>query len=97
MTATFFLFCICQSLNLSILISGIAAARCATPVDVLKVSREDFHKYISSSPETKLSIKHKWKARALKQAKKLIRIQTNLTRKYLKAGDAVFREGDVSD
>lgn len=64
---------------------------------MIKVSREDFNKYISSSPETKLSIKHKWKARALTQAKKLIRLQTNLTRKHLEAGDVVYREGDVSE
>ncbi len=52
-------------------IKGIAAARCATPVDVIKVPREDFNKYISSSPETKFTIKHKWQTRALTQAKKL--------------------------
>ena len=52
-------------------IKGIAAARCATPVDVIRIDREDFDKYISLSPETKLSIKHKWKARALTQAKRL--------------------------
>ncbi len=50
---------------------GIAAAQCATPVEVIKVPREDFVKYVSSSPETKLSVKHKWQARALTQAKKL--------------------------
>lgn len=50
---------------------GIAAAQCATPVEVIKVPREDFDKYIRSSPETKLTIKHKWQARALTQAKKL--------------------------
>jgi hypothetical protein len=60
------------------------------------VSREDFNRYISSSPETKLSIKKKWKARTLSQAKQLIRLQTNLTRKHLTAGDIVYREGDVS-
>jgi len=49
----------------------IAAARCATPVDVIKVPREDFNKYLSSSPETKLSIKTRWRKRAITQAKKL--------------------------
>mmetsp|Transcript_8727 Transcript_8727/g.14336 ORF Transcript_8727/g.14336 Transcript_8727/m.14336 type:complete len:654 (-) Transcript_8727:635-2596(-) len=49
----------------------IASARCSTPVDVIRIDREDFNKYISLSPETKLSIKRKWKARALTQAKEL--------------------------
>ena len=40
-------------------------------MEVIKVPREDFDKYISSSPETKLTVKLKWQARALTQAKKL--------------------------
>ena len=40
-------------------------------MDVIRIDREDFNKYISLSPETKLSIKRKWKARALTQAKEL--------------------------
>ena len=88
------LYIIQSSSNYSI--AGFAAARCSTPVDVIKVSREDFNRYISSSPETKSTIKERWKARALSQAKQLIRLQTNLTRKHLKAGDVVYREGDVS-
>jgi hypothetical protein len=76
--------------------TGFTAARCSTPVDVIKVSREDFNRYISSSPETKSTIKERWKARTLSQAKQLIRLQTNLTRKHLNAGDVVYREGDVS-
>jgi hypothetical protein len=35
------------------------------------VPREDFNKYLSSSPETKLSIKTRWRKRAITQAKKL--------------------------
>ena len=81
----------------NLIATGFAAARCSTPVDVIKVSREDFNRYISSSPETKSTIKERWKARALSQAKQLIRLQTNLTRRHLKAGDIVYREGDVSD
>ena len=88
------LYIIPSSSNYSI--AGFAAARCSTPVDVIKVSREDFNRYISSSPKTKSTIKERWKARTLSQAKQLIRLQTNLTRKHLKAGDIVYREGDVS-
>jgi CRP-like cAMP-binding protein len=73
------------------------AAKCQTPVDVIKVSREEFERYVASSSETKRTLKLKWKARTLAQAKQLIRLQTNLTKKTLKEGDVVYNEGDIGE
>lgn len=72
----------------------ITAARCSTPVDVIAVSKNDFGRYLSSS-STKRSLKLKWKARNLAQAKQLIRIQTNHTQRQLENGDVVYQEGDI--
>jgi len=72
----------------------ITSARCSTPVDVIAVSKDDFGRYIESS-STKRSLKLKWKARNLGQAKQLLRLQTNLTKRQLLRGDVVYHEGDI--
>eukprot|EP00581_Thalassiosira_minuscula_P011566 CAMPEP_0183713244 /NCGR_PEP_ID=MMETSP0737-20130205/8139_1 /TAXON_ID=385413 /ORGANISM="Thalassiosira miniscula, Strain CCMP1093" /LENGTH=908 /DNA_ID=CAMNT_0025941997 /DNA_START=158 /DNA_END=2884 /DNA_ORIENTATION=+ len=72
----------------------ITAARCSTPVELIEVSKDDFKRYLESS-STKRSLKLKWRARTLAQAKQLIRLQTNLTKRQLRRGDVVYREGDV--
>eukprot|EP00578_Thalassiosira_sp_NH16_P028087 CAMPEP_0181090006 /NCGR_PEP_ID=MMETSP1071-20121207/7604_1 /TAXON_ID=35127 /ORGANISM="Thalassiosira sp., Strain NH16" /LENGTH=618 /DNA_ID=CAMNT_0023171989 /DNA_START=431 /DNA_END=2287 /DNA_ORIENTATION=+ len=71
----------------------VTAARCSTPADLLAVSRDDFTRYISSS-SIKQSLRLKFKARTLAQAKQLIRLQTNLTEIQLSRGDIVYHEGD---
>jgi serine/threonine protein kinase len=71
-------------------------ARCATPVNLIAVSKEDFNKYLASS-SIKRSLKLRWKARALAQAKNLIRLQTNVTKRTVYMGDVVYNEGDVGD
>ena len=73
----------------------VTSVRCSTPVDLIAVSKEDFTRYASSSANLLKSLKLKHKARALEQAKQLIRLQTNLTKRQLHKGDIVFREGDV--
>jgi CRP-like cAMP-binding protein len=73
------------------------SAKCATPVDVIKVSREDFNRYVASSSETKQSLKLKYKARTLLQAKQLIRLQTNLSKRNFRMGDIVYKEGDMGN
>lgn len=73
----------------------ITAARCSTPVDVIAVSKNDFNRYLASSTKTLSSIKLKHKARNLAQAKQLIRLQTNLTKRQLHRGDVVYKEGDL--
>jgi len=70
------------------------AARCSTPVNLIAVSKEDFNKYLVSS-SIKRSLKVRWKARTLAQAKNLIRLQTNITKKTLHKGDVVYSEGDI--
>lgn len=72
----------------------ITAARCSTPVELISVSRNDFSRYLASS-STKRSLKLKHKARTLKQAKQLIRLQTNLSKRDLHSGEVVYKEGDV--
>lgn len=72
----------------------ITAARCSTPVDLIAVSKEDFTRYLLSS-SIKQSLKLKFKARTLAQAKQLIRLQTNLTQRQLHRGDVVYHEGDI--
>jgi len=72
----------------------ITAAKCSTPVELIAVSQKDFNKYLGSS-SIKHSLKQKWKRRSLAQAKNLIRLQTNLTKRQLNCGDVVYREGDV--
>ena len=52
------------------------------------------HSYIASSSEAKHAIKRKWRARLLKYAKNLIRLQTNVKEKTFKKGDVIYREGD---
>jgi len=70
-------------------------AKCATPVDVIKISRKDFDSYIASSDVAKQELKIKWTARSLKYAKTLIRLQKNLELRTFQKGEAVYEEGDI--
>jgi len=70
-------------------------AKCATPVDVIKISRKDFDSYVASSDMAKQELKIKWKARSLKYAKTLIRLQKNLELRTFKKGEAVYEEGGI--
>jgi serine/threonine protein kinase len=69
-------------------------AKCATPVSLIAVSKTDVNKYLGSS-SIKRSLKLRWNARTLAQAKNLIRIQTNVTKRNLHEGDVVYNEGDT--
>eukprot|EP00560_Eucampia_antarctica_P001865 CAMPEP_0197841304 /NCGR_PEP_ID=MMETSP1437-20131217/46096_1 /TAXON_ID=49252 ORGANISM="Eucampia antarctica, Strain CCMP1452" /NCGR_SAMPLE_ID=MMETSP1437 /ASSEMBLY_ACC=CAM_ASM_001096 /LENGTH=877 /DNA_ID=CAMNT_0043451031 /DNA_START=75 /DNA_END=2708 /DNA_ORIENTATION=+ len=71
-----------------------STARCATPVDVIEIKRSDFEKYITNSPSTKTTLKYKWKARTLADAKSIIRLQTNVKERVFKEGEVVYKEGD---
>jgi serine/threonine protein kinase len=70
------------------------SAKCATPVDVIEIKREDFERYVASSATAKNDLKVKWRARNLAYAKNLIRLQTNVKTRVLKKGEVVYREGD---
>ena len=70
-------------------------AKCATPVDVIKIKRADFDRYTKASHETKNELKRKWRARNLQYAKNLLRLQTNVSVRTLKKGDVIYKEGDV--
>lgn len=69
-------------------------AKCATPVDLIKITREEFDRYTSSSSHAKNDLRVKWRARSLKYAKNLIRLQTNVKSRVLEKGEVVYNEGD---
>eukprot|EP00586_Coscinodiscus_wailesii_P013408 CAMPEP_0172512878 /NCGR_PEP_ID=MMETSP1066-20121228/247823_1 /TAXON_ID=671091 /ORGANISM="Coscinodiscus wailesii, Strain CCMP2513" /LENGTH=855 /DNA_ID=CAMNT_0013292863 /DNA_START=105 /DNA_END=2672 /DNA_ORIENTATION=- len=73
----------------------MTTARCATPVDLIKIKKEEFDKYVASNSSTKTELKTKWKARSLTYAKNLLRMQTNVKTTTYKKGDVVYKEGDV--
>ena len=74
----------------------ITTARCLTPVDLIRVPKRDFTRYLSSSSsEVRRSLRLKYRARTLSQAKQLIRLQSDLVRRELGPGDTVYREGDA--
>jgi serine/threonine protein kinase len=72
-----------------------STAKCATPVDLIKIKRSDFEKYTNSSKSARDTLMWRWRSRALADAKALIRLQTNLKPKSLSKGDVVYKEGDV--
>jgi serine/threonine protein kinase len=69
-------------------------AKCATPVDVIEIKREEFDRYTRSSVDTKNELKRKWRARSLLYAKNLLRLERNLKKRTLSKGEIVYREGD---
>lgn len=69
------------------------SAKCATPVDVIEINREDFDRYTKSSAETRNELRRKWRARRLSYAKNLLRLQRNVKVRELKKGDVVYSEG----
>jgi CRP-like cAMP-binding protein len=71
------------------------SAKCATPVDVLEIRREDFERYIGSSEKAKRDLRVKWRARSLTYGKNLLRLQKNVKTRSYNKGDVVYREGDI--
>eukprot|EP00539_Tryblionella_compressa_P015853 CAMPEP_0178838938 /NCGR_PEP_ID=MMETSP0746-20121128/13588_1 /TAXON_ID=913974 /ORGANISM="Nitzschia punctata, Strain CCMP561" /LENGTH=909 /DNA_ID=CAMNT_0020501935 /DNA_START=73 /DNA_END=2802 /DNA_ORIENTATION=- len=71
-------------------------AKCATPVDVIEIKREDFDRYTKTSVDTKNELKRKWRARSLMYAKNLLRLERNLKARTLEKGDVVYREGEMA-
>lgn len=72
-----------------------SSARAAAPTDLMKISREEFERYIASSKIAKQQLKLVWKSRTLNDAKNLIRLQTKVKTRLLKKGDIVYKEGEV--
>ncbi|KAL3917541.1 MAG: hypothetical protein SGILL_004665, partial [Bacillariaceae sp.] len=70
-------------------------AKCATPVDVIEITREEFDRYTKSSVDTKNDLKRKWRARSLMYAKNLLRLERKLKKRTLKKGETVYQEGDT--
>jgi serine/threonine protein kinase len=71
------------------------SAKCATPVDVYKIKREDFDRYMGASETARTDLRVKWRARSLAYAKNLLRLQENVKVLKLNKGDIVYREGDL--
>ena len=74
-----------------------STARCATPVDVIRIKKSDFNRYIANSKSARNNLVHKWKARTLADAKAMIRLQTNVKTKTYKKGEVVYNEGDTAN
>jgi len=72
-----------------------STAKCTTPVDVIKIKRSDFERYIENSPAARDNLRSQWKARSMGDAKAMIRLQANVTTKVLKKGDVVYTEGNM--
>ena len=53
------------------------------------------NRYIENSKSARDTLKFRWKARSLADAKAMIRLQTNVKLNILKKGDVVYREGDM--
>ena len=71
------------------------SAKCATPVDVIEIKRDDFDRYLCASEKTRNALRVKWRARTLQYAKNLLRLQKNVKVRTFKKGDVVYREGDL--
>mmetsp|Transcript_8131 Transcript_8131/g.18023 ORF Transcript_8131/g.18023 Transcript_8131/m.18023 type:complete len:144 (+) Transcript_8131:1038-1469(+) len=69
-------------------------AKCATPVDVVVIKREDFDRYTRLSIHTKNKLKRKWRAQSLVYGKNLLRLEQSVKARTLSKGDVVYHEGD---
>jgi serine/threonine protein kinase len=74
--------------------SRFTSAKCATPVDVIEIKREEFDRYIGASAAAKNELRLKWRARSLMYAKNLLRLQKNVRVRTYKKGEVVYKEGD---
>jgi len=72
-----------------------STAKCTTPVDVIKIKRSDFERYIEDSPTARDTLRFKWRARSMGDAKAMIRLQANVSTNVMKKGDVVYTEGDM--
>ena len=71
------------------------SAKCATPVDVIEIKREDFDRYVGVSAATKNELRLKWRARSLTYAKNLLRLQTNVRVRTYREGEVIYKEGEL--
>jgi len=71
------------------------SAKCATPVDVIEIKRDDFDRYLGASDKARQDLRVKWRARSLTYAKNLLRLQKNVKVRSLMKGDVVYKEGDL--
>ena len=72
-----------------------STARCATPVDLIKIKKSDFQRYIRDSKSARDNLKFRWKARLVADAKSMIRLQNDLRERLFKEGDVVYKEGEL--
>lgn len=66
-------------------------------MELISVSKDDFNKYLIDNFHCERSLKLKFQARRLKQAKELIRLQENLIKRQFRQGEVVYREGDTDN
>jgi len=72
-----------------------STAKCATPVDLIKIRRSEFQRYIENSKSARDNLLSRWRARTLADAKAFIRLQTTLKSMRLQRGNIVYKEGDM--
>jgi len=72
-----------------------STARCATPVDLIKIKKSDFQRYMRDSKSARDNLKFRWKARLVADAKSMIRLQNDLRERVFKRGDVIYNEGEM--
>jgi len=71
-----------------------ASVTCLTPVHAIRIGREYFEKYVSSSDELNLHLRERDRFRKRDRAKTILRLQKNLREFDLAEGDVLFAHGD---
>jgi CRP-like cAMP-binding protein len=66
-------------------------------VDVIEIKQADFDRYLGVSKSVRNDLTLKWRARTLKYAKNLLRLQKNVVLKTYKKGDVIYKEGDLGN
>jgi serine/threonine protein kinase len=76
-----------------------AGARAVTPVDAIKITKEDFDRYTAapSAHGIAVPLKLKWKTRQLENAKTLIRLEKSVEARDYKKDDIIYSEGEEGD
>ncbi len=74
-----------------------ATVTTVTPVEVMEITRADYERYVKNTGVAKSEMKLVRKSRMLKNAKSLIRLQTNVKDHHLPQNDVVFSKGDVGN
>jgi len=73
------------------------SALCATPVDVIEITRDDYNRFSSNSSGNRVLLETAFIAKTLANAKSLIRCCNNINRYRYQAGTIVYNEGSTGN